>query len=50
MTLRQFSQMVIEISTIVKLESGSDSPTQPRGLTGQAAHKAALRMFGKKGK
>lgn len=39
--------MTQEMNVIVRLESGTDT-VQPRGLTGEAAHKVALQMFGSK--
>jgi len=47
LTLRQFVSFLDEIGSILKLELGSDI-TEPRSLTGEAAHKAAMRMFGSK--
>jgi len=48
LTIRQFVAFLDEMAVIIKLETGSGSVTQPRGLTGEAAHRTAMRMFGKK--
>jgi hypothetical protein len=39
--------MFKEMNRIMKFEMGG-SYSQPRGLTGKAAHEVAMRMFGKK--
>jgi len=45
-TVRQFTILLREIGKILSMESGSGS-SQPRVLTGEIAHKTAMRMFGK---
>jgi hypothetical protein len=47
LTIRQFSGAFEDMNTITRIESGT-SYSQPRSLTGQAAHEVAMRMFGKK--
>ena len=47
LTLRQFVNMLGQMNIILELELGSVSTTTSGGLTGEAAHKVALRMFGK---
>lgn len=48
LTVRQFIAMLGEVSRIVKLEVGGGYSAQPRMLTGEAAHRSAMRMFGGK--
>lgn len=47
LTIRQFSGAFEDMNVITRLELGM-SYSQPRSLTGQAAHEVAMRMFGKK--
>ena len=48
MTLRQFLSLVDEANRLIDIEYGGNKKEQP--LTGKAAHKAAMAMFGNKKK
>lgn len=47
MTVRQFVGMLEQVGVLAKMESG-ETNTQQKALTGNAAHEAALREFGRK--
>jgi len=49
LTMRQFTIFLLEIGKIMNMESGG-SVTQPHVYSGQAAVRAAKKMFGNKEK
>ena len=50
LTIRQFVVLLREVNVILQMEYGGDISTKQGSLTGAAAHKVAMRMFGSKKK